>query len=334
MLMYKTYFTKYHSPLTVLQYCDGKCTSITVILRYIHICITKVIFLVVYSHPVFVMKDISYMYHSHMHMHNHWYHLGFITGVETVKADIKILRKLFKALEIATKDDLEKMEVQTEDFVRALYSLPTAKMKLHQSFFIEYAEEFEDSETISQVFLKLDIHKYWDYINIDILANIIAEFSLPRKQKLEDYKTQQLQFMNQTTVQEFCEAEDTCNMQHIVPSKAFIKHISMHNWKPPIYLKKVDEFRKKFAHKYDLRESAVILVSVKGGSVIITMMVPKTVVMMVNSTATEFFKEHGIVHLQLNGTCVYKEANSVSDTCNDIMHTLFPRRLTVYSYSM
>lgn len=260
-------------------------------------------------------------------MHNHWYHLGFITGVETVKADIKYLRKFFTALEIATRDDLEKMEVQTEDFVRALCSLPTAKMKLYQRFFIEYTREFEDSETISQVFLKLDIHKYWDYLNIDILANIIAEFSLPRKQELEDYKTQQLQFMNQTTVQEFCKAEDS--MQHIVPSKAFIKHISMHNWKPPIYLRKVDEFRKKFAHKYDLHESAVILVSVKGGSVIITMMVPKTMVVIVNSTATEFFKEQGIVHLQLNGTCVYTEAISVSDTCSDIMHALCRRRLTM-----
>ena len=198
--------------------------------------------------------------------------------------------------------------------MKVFYSLPTAIKELHQEFFIKYTKEFEDSETISEVFLKLDTHKYWDYLNIDILAHIIAEFSLPRQQELEDYKTQQQEFMERTTVQEFCKAEGDMQLQHITPSKAFKKLISRHNWKSPTYLKKVDEFRKKFANKYDLRESVVILVSVKGGSVVITMMVPETVVAMVNSTGTEFFKEHGIVHLQLNGTCVYKEANSVSDT--------------------
>ena len=108
-------------------------------------------------------------------------------------------------------------------------------------------------------------------------------------------------------MEQFCEAEG--DEQHVEPPPAFVQLRSQHQWEPPAYLKKVDEFRKKFALKYDLRESAVILVGMRGGSAVITMMVPESVVAKVNSTGTEFFTEHGIVHLQLNGTCVYKQAS-------------------------
>ena len=216
--------------------------------------------------------------------------------------------------------------------MREIYSLPTANKELHQDFLVKYVKEFEGSQTIRVVFRILDTHKYWDYLNIDILEHIITEFSLPCLTDLEDYKRQQQWFMEQTTVEEFCEAEG--ESRHIDPSPAFKTFRSQHDWKPPTYLKKVDDFRKKFALKYDLRESAVILVSMRGGSVVITMMVPESVVAMVNSTGTEFFKEQAIVCLQLNGTCVYKQASRpASGTCsnnNDIICCVFPDSLSAH----
>ena len=243
------------------------------------------------------------------------------------------MKELFKALENATETDLEKKGVQVKNLVKVIYSLPpSASMELHQEFLMKYAKEFKGSDTISEVFLKLDLHKYWGYLNINLLEHIITKFSLPSQTQLEDYKIEQQEFLEQTTVEEFCEAEG--DGQHIDPPKAFVKHISTHNWKPPIYLKEVDEFRKKFARRHDLRESAVILVGMRGGSVVITMMVPESVVAMVNFTGTEFFKEHGIVHLQLNGTCVYKQASRpASGTCsnnNDIICCVFPDSLSAH----
>ena len=243
------------------------------------------------------------------------------------------MKELFKALENATETDLEKKGVQVKNLVKVIYSLPpSATMELHQEFLMKYAKEFKGSDTISEVFLKLDTHKYWDYLNIDILERIITEFSLPSQTQLEDYKRQQQQFMERTTVEEFCEAEG--DRRHINPPPAFVKHVSQHEWEPPTYLKKVDDFRKKFALKHDLRESAVILVGMRGGCVVISMMVPESVVEMVNSTGTEFFKEHGIVHLQLNGTCVYQQASRpASGTCsnnNDIICCVFPDSLSAH----
>ena len=257
---------------------------------------------------------------------------SLLTGIEAVRANIEHLKKLFKTLEDETEMDLENARVHIKHLVKVICSLPTEKKELHQKFLDKFAEGFKDTLTITVVFLKLGTHTYWDYLNTDILEHIITEFSLPSQTQLEDYKRQQQQFMKQTTVEDFCEAEG--GRRHIEPPPAFVTLISKHEWEPPTYLKKVDDFRKKFAHQYDLRESAVILVGMRGGSVVITMMVPESVVAMVNSTDTEFFKEHGIVHLQLSGTCVYKQASRpASGTCsnnNDIICCVFPDSLSAH----
>ena len=184
--------------------------------------------------------------------------------VEAVRANIEHLKKLFKALENATKTDLEKKGIQVKHLVNVIYSLPpSASMKLHQEFLMKYAKEFVGSNTISEVFFRLETHRYWDYLSINLLEHIVTKFSLPSQTHLEDYKVQQQQFMEQTTVKEFCEAEG--DRRHIDPPPAFVKLISQHKWEPPTYLKKVDDFRKRFACRYDLREWAVILVGMRGG---------------------------------------------------------------------
>ena len=162
-----------------------------------------------------------------------------------------------------TQGQLERANTQINDLVEAIYSLPTECRELHRDFLIAFSDTFAKSSAVREVFCILNTQKYWDYLNIDILENIITEFSLPSQTQLKNYKRQRQQFMEQTTVKEFCEAEG--DRRHIDPPPAFVKLISQHEWEPPTYLKKVDEFCKKFALKYDLRESAVILVGMRGG---------------------------------------------------------------------
>ena len=240
-----------------------------------------------------------------------------LKGVAAVQADITQLRSQFKALEDATQVHLQRRNIPVSKLTDVIYSLPTAKKELHQEFLMKFADQFENSETISVVFRRLDTHNYWDYLNIDILNHIITEFSLPSHTQLQVYKEKQQHFMEETTVEEFYETEG--DRQHIEPPAGFTKLITKHKWKSPIYLKEVDDFRVQFARKYDLREWAVILMSVWGGSVIITMMVPESVIPLVNSTGTEFFKEHSIVHLLLNGTCIYKQASGPARICVAIL---------------
>jgi len=133
--------------------------------------------------------------------------ISLLTGVEAVQGNIEHLKELFKALEDTTETDLQNVRVRIKHLVKVICSLPTAMKDLHQDFLMKFAEEFKDSHTITVVFFKLDTHKYWDYLNTDILEHIITHFSLPCKAQLGAYKAEQQQFMEQTTVEQFCEAE-------------------------------------------------------------------------------------------------------------------------------
>ena len=238
---------------------------------------------------------------------------------------------LFVFLRSATRKELEEAGVSVASLLDTLYDLPTAKKARHREFLMKYEKYFEDCTSIEGVFLKLNT--YWNYLNIDILVHLITKFSLRclYSQK-RVYEEQLEQFMKRTTLREYYEVE--ADHEQIEAPAGFIELVSKHNWEPPIYLKTVDEFRRRLARNYDLHVCAVILVSMDIGSVVITMMVPESVVAMVNSTGTEFLKEHGIIHLQLNGTCVYPQASRpASDTCsnnNDIICCVFPDSLSAH----
>ena len=235
---------------------------------------------------------------------------------------------MFVSLRTATRHELERAGVRVALLLDTLYDLPTAKKDQHREFLMKYERHFEDCRSIEGVFLKLNT--YWNYLNMDILANLITKFSLKcLYTQLSRYEEELEHFMERTTLREYYEVEADQEQKEV--PEGFTKLVSKHIWERPIYLKMVDEFRRRFARIYNLHACAVILVSMDIGSVVITMMVPESLVAMVNSTGTEFFKEHGIVHLQLNGTCVYEQASKpTSDTCsnnNDIICCVFPDSL-------
>ena len=234
------------------------------------------------------------------------------TGVTAVQANISQLRDQFDSLRTATRQELEKAQVHVESLLNKLYDLPAAVSDHHRDFLMKYEKYLAECKNIKCVFHKLNT--YWKYLNVDILAHLITTFSIRSlNTQLKVYEEQLEHFMKHTTLREYYEAE--ANKQKYKIPEGFVELVSEHSWEPPVYLKKVDEFRREFAHEYGLHKCAVILVSMDIGSVVITMMVPEFVVAMVNSTGTEFFKEHGIIHLQLNGTCIYKQASRpASDT--------------------
>ena len=237
----------------------------------------------------------------------------------------------FASLRTATRQELEKAQVTVKSLLDTLFDLPTAQKAQHRNFLMEYRKHFRDCKSIEDIFLMLNT--YWNYLNTDILAHLINKFSLQcLYTQLKSYQVELEHFMEQTTLTDYYVVE--ADKQKEKPPDGFVELVSEHNWEKPIYLKDVDEFRREVARKYDVHTCAVILVSMKIGCAVITVMVPESVVEMVRSTGTGFFKEHGIVHLQLNGTCVYKQASKpASGTCsnnNDIICCVFPDSLSAH----
>ena len=193
-----------------------------------------------------------------MNMNLYIHVLSLLTGLPTVHADISQLDSKFVSLRVATRQELEKAEVSVSSLLDTLYDLPTAKKSQHREFLMKYEKHFENCRSIEGVFRKLNT--YWNYLNMDILAHLITEFSLQcLYSQLRVYEEELEHFMERTTLMEYYEVE--ADHQKIKPPEGFIELVSEHNWEPPIYLKEVDEFRRRFAHQYDLHTCVVILVS-------------------------------------------------------------------------
>ena len=185
-------------------------------------------------------------------------------------------------------------------------SLPVTKREPHLKFLKEYIKEFHSCKSVPEVFSHLNTH--WDYLNYDMLAHLITDFPLSSlKAQLTIYELRMQRFLNETSLEQFSAAEE--EERYMEPPEGFKKLVSQHKLSPSTSLKKIDTFRRKFAHKYDLRACAIFLLSMRSGSVVLTMLVPESLEMMLRSTDPEFFKEHSIVHLQLNDILIYEKVH-------------------------
>ena len=180
------------------------------------------------------------------------------TGVTAVQANISRLRRQFDSLRMATRQELEKAQVHVESLLNKLYDLPAAVRDQHRDFLMKYEKILNKCYNIRCIFRYLNT--YWNYLNMDILAHLITTFSIQSLYtQLEAYEEQLQHFMEWTTLKEYY-AVEADKQRHNVP-EGFSKLVSEHNWDPPIYLRKVDEFRRELAREYGLHACAVILVS-------------------------------------------------------------------------
>ena len=234
--------------------------------------------------------------------------------IEAVKSKIKELIDKFQSLKEATRDQLEKEGIGIRCLVDIITSLPAPRKEPHEEFLVTHTDVLLSCRNIAGVFIYLNMH--WEYLNYDILAQIITEF--PRRMKeqkflpwrklirqLSSYRVQLRRFVEETTLEQFQEADE--DKRFMKPPEGFIELVTLHKWEKPILLKNVVDFRDKFAHKYDLRKCAIFLLSLADGSVIITMLVPKSIEKMIDLTDINFFNDNGILQLQLSGVTLYEQ---------------------------
>ena len=229
---------------------------------------------------------------------------GERSTIEKVQSHIDWLKKMFKSLKDAALAEIERAGISIATLVDKITSLPAPRQEQYKRFITKYR-----GKTATQLFL----HCHWEYLNCDILGILITEFcrslSSPCElvQQFAVYKRDLRQFMKHTTVSLFCKANKDMGYQE--SPNGFLKLYSRHVWRPPITLEKIDDFRRRFAYKYNLRSCTVFLLSLEHGSIAITMQAPESVELMIKTSDNEFFKEHGIVLMRLNDTVVYQEVS-------------------------
>ena len=216
------------------------------------------------------------------------------------------LEDRFDSLVIDTRSELENTKVEVDYLVQKITLLPPNIRLLHRDFIKNNMEYFARKREISDIFVLLNT--YWDYLNSDVLEHIIIKLAINVLERLQSFKMEQQNFINHTTVKEFCEAARISNLQ-IEPPSGFIEVISTHSWNDTIYLREVDEFRRNLAVEitHSIHEVAVLVARIKIGSVMITLFVPEESKTILFATTMTFFLDNNIVEFEVNHTCVYSK---------------------------
>ena len=227
-------------------------------------------------------------------------------GVSDVEEAILKLQNRFDSLVVDTRSELENTKVKVDDLVQKITLLPPDIRLLHKDFIKNNMEYFARKREISDIFVLLNT--YWDYLNSDILEQIIKKLSLDVLERLQSFKMEQQNFINHTTVKEFCEAAHICNLQ-IEPPSGFIEIISTHSWDDTVYLREVDEFHRNLAVeiKHSIHEMTVLVKRIIMGSVMITVFVPKESKTIFFATNKTFFLDNNIIEFEVNHTCIYSK---------------------------
>ena len=241
--------------------------------------------------------------------------------VDNVRSDMQRLNRMFVALKDAIRSELENptdgsKPVSVSAAVDNIMNSPTADWEQHEKNILnENRDNLRDSKDIQRVLDCLGLE--WDYLNPDIYENLICDFSLHSlDEQLDEYKAELWKFMDKTPIKVFSAAVGNKKPYKMIP-EGFTKQFTKHKWKSPVFLKDVEEFRRKVASNHGLRRCAVFLVELGIKSpVTIGLLMPITTESLINSTEPEFFMKHNIMRMTFNGSVVTPEVSKAAKSAS------------------
>ena len=221
-----------------------------------------------------------------------------------MRSNIERVSSKFLALKNGIKSELEtptdrREAVSVSDAVDKIMNSPTADWEPHEEDTLQRrSEQLRTYKNVQGVLDCLGLD--WDYLNPDIYAVLISDFSLHSLQEqLQEYQRELDQFLEETPVKQFSDVIGNRKQKRI--PEEFKNLVVQHNWKSPVFLKDVELFRREVASQYKLRRCAVFITGLGISSVIVTLVVPASIREELLSTKSDFLCKHGIISMSFNG---------------------------------
>ena len=231
-------------------------------------------------------------------------------GLEEVRFNIEQISNKFLSLKNAIRYELEtpkdgRKAVSVSDAVDKIMNSPTADWEPHEEIILKnLSEQLRAYKNVQGVLDCLGLD--WDYLNPDIYAVLISDFSLHSlDDQLEEYQRELDQFLDETPVKEFSDviANKKKKQKHI--PEEFENLVTKHKWEPPVYLRDVELFRREVASQYKLRRCAVFMTGLGIQSIIITLLVSFSNNEGLLSTEPKFLIQHGIMQMIFNDISIH-----------------------------
>ena len=202
---------------------------------------------------------------------------------------------------------VEKSKEGVTHLVEEIMYLPAPlRDECDEEFLNKHTDDIYASKSIPAVFSRIGFH--WDYLNPDVYEHLIETYNLEDLHgMMKDYRIKLDQFIECMSLQDFCKVEGRKCIS--TPPPGFEAHVTKHDWDPTTPLKKVIDFREECTNEYCLRKCAVWLVGMGKGCVCITLLVPEGI--KIETTREEFYEKHSIIHLNLNGVCMYSKVRII-----------------------
>ena len=223
--------------------------------------------------------------------------------MEEVKSKIEIFESRFTILKRSTREHLLSRKIDVKIVVERLTELKATDMPDHEVFLKENIRDLFKVDGIFELFGMMST--YWNYLSYHLLAHLIKEFSVQEvKGEMEKYKVDLQQFLEETPIKVFCEAQE--KKRRVKPPEGFQEMVTNFSWPENTTLSKVEEFRQQYVCSYNLQNCALLLNQINIGSFTVTWFIPDSVVERLTTKVDEKLLTKFLVSsLEIGGRSVY-----------------------------
>ena len=202
----------------------------------------------------------------------------------------------------------EEHNIPLQRLKRCITLLPASTKDQHIAFIRENLSEIKESKCMEDIFLLLNL--YWDFLNYTLLEHIVTEFgNNDTKAAMAVYVCELVAFRKATKLSEFISHWPCTGKVPPDMSKLVIK--MKKDWSN-CTLEDVEEFRRTLTQKLLLPSFTVLLRDAEQGCVSFTWLIPSSIVKIlskdIHHTKLDWFKEHHIERLAIDGRDLYSSA--------------------------
>ena len=227
----------------------------------------------------------------------------------TVEDKIQHFKKKFRTLVDKAYQEVKKY-VKPSDFLSCVTCLQVSAPGQPKSFIEEELTDISPPVTFEKVWSIVNL--YWNFLNYELLEHVIDTFgSEDLKQQMWDYVHELSTFKQTTQLFDFCDfieswpgrANGPPNTSH---KKVIVKMLQ--NWSQ-CTLKDVEMFKKILVDMLLLKKFDILLQKADRGAACITWLTSPSIATLLQQNLanieTEFFKEHGIDAVTIDGQDIY-----------------------------
>ena len=217
---------------------------------------------------------------------------------------MKQFESRFCDLVYCTYETLADKRIEADRFHAYLMALDLSRSKEHREFINNL---FKPGTTFHNLWGKLC--GYWNFLNFNLLEHVVGKFgSEDLKHKMESYVRDLQSFRKATRL---CDFIDCWPVLGETPPKSDLRKFVVkmkHDW-DRCTLEDLETLKGVITHKFFLPDFALQLKKIETGSIIVTWFLPapfvKTLQEAVRNTACDFFVEHKIEAVTIDGQDCY-----------------------------